>query len=329
MDSGRTWLVLSYGEERGYAGNEGYADELASVYRYDSKVQNHLRIAKGDLLIICDKRQVLGVANIERIDAVAGTKLQNKCPECGATVSVERKKLRPRFKCDAGHYIDDVSSINVPCTKFSAWFGDTFRGVPSGTSIPIAQARAACRQFNRQMAMQEVVLSRLSDSAPGLLPLIHQLASSGPAYGLSLIAADASEEPYVPNHEDERERVSRAIRARRGQKAFRQSLLNQFDSKCLVTKCHLLDLLEAAHIVPYRGDKDNHASNGLLLRADIHTLFDLDLLGIEPMALKIHLHRRAKGMGYEAWDGAVLACDARLLSKEALQARWNQFQLRA
>ena len=32
---------------------------------------------------------------------------------------------------------------------------------------------------------------------------------------------------------------------------------------------------------PYRGTKDNHPDNGLLLRADIHTLFDLDMIGID------------------------------------------------
>jgi putative restriction endonuclease len=37
----------------------------------------------------------------------------------------------------------------------------------------------------------------------------------------------------------------------------------------------------------YRGMKDNDPSNGLLLRTDIHTLYDLNLLGIEPDSLKV------------------------------------------
>jgi hypothetical protein len=49
-------------------------------------------------------------------------------------------------------------------------------------------------------------------------------------------------------------------------------------------------VLEAAHIDPYRGEGNNHPGNGLLLRADIHTLFDLNLLGIEPNHLRIELH---------------------------------------
>ena len=37
----------------------------------------------------------------------------------------------------------------------------------------------------------------------------------------------------------------------------------------------------AAHIIPYKGSSTNHVQNGILLRADIHTLFDLDLLRID------------------------------------------------
>jgi len=39
--------------------------------------------------------------------------------------------------------------------------------------------------------------------------------------------------------------------------------------------------LEAAHISPYRGPQSNHVSNGILLRADTHSLFDLGLLSID------------------------------------------------
>ncbi|OJH41041.1 hypothetical protein BON30_09045 [Cystobacter ferrugineus] len=66
----------------------------------------------------------------------------------------------------------------------------------------------------------------------------------------------------------------------------------------------------------------------MLLRTDIHTLFDLNLLGIDPESLRIHLHPRIKGSEYERFDGKRLACEAKLLSKEALELRWNAFQER-
>jgi hypothetical protein len=64
----------------------------------------------------------------------------------------------------------------------------------------------------------------------------------------------------------------------------------------------------------------------LLLRADIHTLFDLELLGIDPDTLQVRLHPKLRGMGYDDLAGVSLACGPQLLSREALDARWKKFQ---
>jgi len=80
------------------------------------------------------------------------------------------------------------------------------------------------------------------------------------------------------NDQDLRERTLAQVARRRGQAAFRAALLEAYGSKCCVTGCALKDALEAAHIAPYRGDHSHHLQNGLLLRSDIHTLFDLGLL---------------------------------------------------
>lgn len=45
-------------------------------------------------------------------------------------------------------------------------------------------------------------------------------------------------------------------------------------------RCDLADVLEAAHILPYHGAHTNHVQNGLLLRPDIHTLFDRGLIAV-------------------------------------------------
>ena len=74
---------------------------------------------------------------------------------------------------------------------------------------------------------------------------------------------------------DSREKTLTAITLRRGQTRFRNLLLAAYRGRCAVTSTLLPDVLEAAHIVPYRGKATNRADNGLLLRADWHTLFDL------------------------------------------------------
>lgn len=97
------------------------------------------------------------------------------------------------------------------------------------------------------------------------------------------IGFSSPEDPDGPlSDRDARTRVLRQIAERRGQVTFRRQLLAAYDGQCAVTGESAVQVLEAAHIRPYRGEQTNVVRNGLLLRSDIHTLFDLDLLGIDP-----------------------------------------------
>lgn len=80
--------------------------------------------------------------------------------------------------------------------------------------------------------------------------------------------------------EEEGERIFVSIKRRRGQAVFRNNLRTAYNNCCAITGYNCHHSLEAAHIQSYEGSKSNDISNGLLLRADIHTLFDLDLIGI-------------------------------------------------
>lgn len=81
---------------------------------------------------------------------------------------------------------------------------------------------------------------------------------------------------------DHRTFALRSIAQRQGQPAFRNALLTAYDRRCAVTDTEVISVLEAAHIARYRGTHTNRTNNGLLLRADIHTLFDLHRLTITP-----------------------------------------------
>jgi hypothetical protein len=132
---------------------------------------------------------------------------------------------------------------------------------------------------------------------------------------------------YVPDSTDRRAKVTRQICERRGQQDFRNALRKRYGDRCLVTGCKVLEVLEAAHIKPYQGERDNDPENGLLLRADIHTLFDLDLLGIEPNGLKVQLHPSI-ACEYAGFEGRKLGCAQARPSKEALSLRYELFQRR-
>jgi hypothetical protein len=77
------------------------------------------------------------------------------------------------------------------------------------------------------------------------------------------------------------EAVLRQIKSRRGQPKFRRKLLVAFDNKCCVSGYAVESVLEAAHIVPHTEETNYSVENGVLLRADIHTLYDLNIIGID------------------------------------------------
>jgi putative restriction endonuclease len=121
---------------------------------------------------------------------------------------------------------------------------------------------------------------------------------------------------------DGRERVLAQIVRRRGQKEFRESLLAAYDRRCAITHCDVVDALEAAHIVPYQGPATNNVSNGLLLRADIHTLFDLGLIAVKPEELTVVLSPRLGGKAYGELRDVTLRMPkdlAKRPSREALR----------
>lgn len=103
-----------------------------------------------------------------------------------------------------------------------------------------------------------------------------------------------------------RNQVIEGIIRRRGHPAFRQQLLAAYEYRCALTSCNALDALEAAYIVPYRGKFTQHPSNGLLLRADLHTLFDLGKLAIDTRTMAVILADDLADSSYRILAGRPL-----------------------
>lgn len=145
-------------------------------------------------------------------------------------------------------------------------------------------------------------------------PTVFTLARSGSAPSVAAIQATQDKQtPFNPaTIRDGREWVLATIVRRRGQAAFRNSLLEAYASTCPVTGCKVEALLEAAHIIPYLGLTTNHVQNGMPLRADIHTLFDLQLLAVDPDTLTVLVAPSLQNSEYEVLAGRSIS-----LPKEA------------
>jgi hypothetical protein len=147
---------------------------------------------------------------------------------------------------------------------------------------------------------------------------------------LSATAAQVAEAGYFSpgSLQDQRKKKMREIIERRGQPDFRNKLIATYAGRCVVTGCDAVAALEAAHIVPYTGPQSNHVTNGLLLRADIHTLFDIDLIGIDPETLTIILAPAIQATVYAELQGRKITLPSKAANApnhEALVERWKRF----
>ena len=125
---------------------------------------------------------------------------------------------------------------------------------------------------------------------------------SQPDAAMDWIAAEL-EHLAAPPEQGEREWQIRQVLKRRGQGKFRASLINAYGGQCAISDCDALDALEAAHVSPYGESVNNAISNGVLLRADLHSLFDLGLLGIHPEEMTVLLSPRLAATSYVSLQG--------------------------
>lgn len=107
-------------------------------------------------------------------------------------------------------------------------------------------------------------------------------------------------------------------RHRLGQGAFRLSVLDAYDNRCAVTGERVVPVLEAAHIRPYAKHGPHQVPNGLALRADIHRLFDLGYVTVDP-TLRFRVSslldkEYANGKDYYRFHGEKLAVTPRRLA---------------
>jgi putative restriction endonuclease len=101
------------------------------------------------------------------------------------------------------------------------------------------------------------------------------------------------------------------VHPRLGQGLFRVLVTDAYSRRCAITGERTLPVLEAAHIKPYSLVQRHDVSNGLLLRSDLHKLFDEGYLSVEPKEKRLLVSKRIReefenGRDYYKLEGRVL-----------------------
>ncbi|MBU3693753.1 MAG: HNH endonuclease [Rhodocyclaceae bacterium] len=120
----------------------------------------------------------------------------------------------------------------------------------------------------------------------------------------------------------------RIILPRLGQGAFRVVVTDSYQRRCAITRERTLPALEAAHIRPYGDGGAHEASNGILLRRDIHSLFDSGYVTVTP-DLRFEVSRKIKeefenGKHYYELHGEPIQTPEKLMARpDPAALRWH------
>jgi len=230
--------------------------------------------------------------------------------------------MNPPWACKNRHLFDAPLQEAVAVQTFEAHYGSTFRPAPA--ALTVRHVNDAVVRPSDQMSIKELDLVKLEPNLltdSGCRSLVEDFASAITFESLTHPGPDTTP---VESIIETRRRVLREVNLRRGQPQFRQRLIERYGSACQISRCDYPCLVEAAHIAPYAISNENGVHNGLLLRSDLHILFDLGMLAIHPRDMTISLHADLMKMEYGAFQGKQLFVNGTTgPDRKALEARWE------
>ncbi len=249
-----------------------YPDELGVRYVYDTTVPNGRYVTLGDLAVVRDNRYVFGAGWIDSIETASDRKIRYRCPNCTSTDFKYRSKKQFAYRC-----AKCTTEFDVPAREeldvqvFTANYSRTFR--LADRPFPVRALDSAYIARSQQNAIRRL-------DAAQLRPVLETHLVTG--------------EPWWGTHVREDERIPGGhgvglSKTRVGQQRFREAMLARYGEACAFTGPQHPGALEAAHLYLYSQNPEHDIRGGLLLRSDLHALFDRWLITIDPETWSIQI----------------------------------------
>ncbi|MEV5648720.1 HNH endonuclease [Nocardia sp. NPDC052254] len=307
----RAWLALLKEDYRRLGADTRYDDDAASHYSWDNRVPNHQQVKVGDIIALWDEHELLGMSVIEAIERGVGTKDISRCRTCGKTNLERRTTLSPEYRCYNCKETFDAPVIEtVPVETFRSNHSQGWISLPG--TLRADELRALCVKPKSQNSFREL---RWSDFLTAM-----RLSSD---FGNLLAPLEVTAMQLNGGH------TIRPVRVRVGQTGFRAELLRRFGAVCAFSGPLPAPALDACHLYSYAtvGHHDPHG--GLLLRRDLHTLFDRGLIAVDrDCHIDVSFELRPFPI-YSELHGRDFAIEPDNKQKKWLRLHWDEFRPRA
>jgi len=304
-ESRPAWLMLAVGDNRQHGGNDGYDDRVETHYSWDSTVPHAGRVGVGEAIVLWDKQKLLGASVIERIERGEKEKWRHRCPNCERAAIKARRRVSPRFKCyKCKHEFDDPKSRHDTVKTYrshheAGWMD--LKGYLTG-----GQLRALCVSPKSQLSLRPLLWSAFRQEV-------------GPLVGGHMRPLEHSAERIAGGHKE------LTVRVRVGQAEFRRRLLQEMTALCAFTGSAPASILEASHLYSYAREGKHHNDGGLLLRRDVHRLFDLGELAVDPATWRIDVSPELRMFPtYSVLHGHPMSVSLSPRQQTWLRRHWRQ-----
>lgn len=268
----QAWGLLTLEDtERQFMGNAGYEDVFGCYYSWDETVQNHDKVQVGDLAVLRDNKTVLGLGWIDEIDKSKGDKPRFRCPHCKSTAFKARKsaKYENKYKCAdtkcRKDFPEPLAETLHDITFYRADYSRTWQ--PLDVDLRTSDIESAYLNNAKMNSIRPLDLQKFRE-------ILLSAQSLGETWW---IVPETGLPPDIPGGHS-----MGLTKVRVGQQRFRQSMLFRFKSACAICGPLPGAILDAAHLYPYAATAKHDLEGGLLLRRDLHALFDRMMLLIDP-----------------------------------------------
>lgn len=281
----KAWSLLTLEDsERQFRGNTGYEDVLGRYYSWDETVRNDDKVQEGDLAVLRNKTHVLGLGWIDRIDKTTGDKKRYRCPHCGSTSFKERTSPRfadNKYKCANTRkcgkpFAEPVFDPSLKAiTFYRADYSRTWQ--PLDVELMVRDIADAYLNNAKTDAIREL-------DFPLFRSIVLRAQNLGETWWTGASWWPDNDDEDTPDEDTAIKggHKKRSGKVRVGQQQFRQAMLSRFKSSCAICGPLPGAVLDAAHLYEYARNPRHDPKGGLLLRRDLHALFDRQMLLIDP-----------------------------------------------
>lgn len=302
----QAWLMIASGSP-GRAQGSAYGDAIGRTYVWDSRVPNHHLPQVGDLLLLRNGTELLGASVIDSIEREDGTKRRLSCPRCGLHQVAERLTVTPRYRCMKCHETFDQPDVEtIAVTRYRARYDSSW--VTALANVSVSDIRPHLVYPGSQHSISPL---RYED--------LDSLLEATLMRGASIVRRARS---VIEGH------APAMVRVRRGQQAFRAMLLDRHGENCAFLGPTPSAALEAAHLYRYSREGKHYEDGGLLLRADLHTLFDRGMLAVDPRELQIDVAEEIRNFdAYAALHRTSLRIKPTRTQRSWLALHWEEHRV--